>query len=332
MSSDEDLGILPPKRKKGCRNTCNYVKEKRKVARMKGEEYVNSVGNTVPAKKTGSDCKCKYKCCGQFSQEDKDNFIVSLYTKRTKTEQDTSLMGNIERFDVQRPKAGDDSKKKKKSSFKYFVLRGTERMSVCREAFLSLYAVSNKSVFRLTTLLSKNETPTETRGKHNNRGNLLPPDATAKIDSHIQEYPTKIARYTGKSVTYLDSTLITVKKMHEMFQEKYPQLKDVVKYEYYLKHSKSNYGYWFGRPQVDVCSTCEELNIKIKSPFLNETAKRCAVAELIVHKRRSSKFYKKFEEIKNLGIDTPNVTGLAFDYMQNLALPFIPVQEMFYLL
>lgn len=67
MSSDEDLGILPPKRKKGCRNTCNYVKEKRKVARMKGEEYVNSVGNTVPAKKTGSDCKCKYKCCGQFS-------------------------------------------------------------------------------------------------------------------------------------------------------------------------------------------------------------------------------------------------------------------------
>lgn len=102
-----------------------------------------------------------------------------------------------------------------------------------------------------------------------------------------------------------------------MFQEKYPQLKDVVKYEYYLKHYKSNYGYRFGRPQVDVCSTCEELNIKIKSPFLNETAKRCAVAELIVHKRRSSKFYKKFEEIKNLGIDTPNVTGLAFDYMQS---------------
>lgn len=116
-----------------------------------------------------------------------------------------------------------------------------------------------------------------------------------------------------------------------MFQEKYPQLKDVVKYEYYLKHYKSNYGYRFGRPQVDVCSTCEELNVKTKFPFLNETAKRCAVAELIVNKRRSSKFYNKFEEIKILGIDTPNVTGLAFDYMRNLALPFIPVQEMFYL-
>lgn len=36
------------------------------------------------------------------------------------------------------------------------------------------------------------------------------------IDFHIQEYPTKIARYTGRIVTYLDSAL-TVKKIHEMF-------------------------------------------------------------------------------------------------------------------
>lgn len=40
---------------------------------------------------------------------------------------------------------------------------------------------------------------------------------------------------------------------------------------------------------------------------------------------------KNLKKSKKLGIDTPNVTGLAFDYMQNLALPFIPVQEMFYL-
>lgn len=57
-------------------------------------------------------------------------------------------MGNIERFDVQRPKAGDDSKKKKKSSFKYFVLRGTERMSVCRvKPFLACMLFLTKVCF-----------------------------------------------------------------------------------------------------------------------------------------------------------------------------------------
>ncbi|KAJ9577660.1 hypothetical protein L9F63_005740, partial [Diploptera punctata] len=46
------------------------------------------------------------------------------------------------------------------------------------------------------------------------------------------------------------------------------------------------------QPQVDVCSTCEDLNTKIKSSTLNDVAKRAAVAELLVHKRRAKKFYK----------------------------------------
>jgi hypothetical protein len=34
---------------------------------------------------------------------------------------------------------------------------------------------------------------------------------------------------------------------------------------------------------VDACNMSEELKVKIKSPNLNETAKRAAVAELIIH-------------------------------------------------
>lgn len=51
---------------------------------------------------------------------------------------------------------------------------------------------------------------------------------------------------------------------------------------------------------MDVCLSCEELNIKIKSPTLYDVAKRAAVAELMVHKRRASKFYSKFREITDL--------------------------------
>lgn len=54
-------------------------------------------------------------------------------------------------------------------------------------------------------------------------------------------------------------------------------------------------------------------------------------AELIVHKRRAKKFYTKLKEVQSLCKERPEVMGLAFDYMQNMPLPHIPVQEIFYL-
>ncbi|KAG8332466.1 hypothetical protein J6590_022679 [Homalodisca vitripennis] len=49
------------------------------------------------------------------------------------------------------------------------------------------------------------------------------------------------------------------------------------------------YGYRFGRPQVDVCSQCEDLNTKMRSS-LNDNANLAAAAEMLVHKRRANKF------------------------------------------
>lgn len=75
--------------------------------------------------------------------------------------------------------------------------------------------------------------------------------------------------------------------MHSLFLEIYPDTH--VKYSFYYKTFK-NFNFKFGRPQVDVCGTCEELKTKIKNPDLNERAKKVAVAERIVYKRWSKKF------------------------------------------
>lgn len=47
------------------------------------------------------------------------------------------------------------------------------------------------------------------------------------------------------------------------------------------------------------------------------------------HNRRAKTFYK-LQEIKTLCKKGRKTTGLMFDYMQNLPLPFLPVQQMFY--
>lgn len=151
--------------------------------------------------------------------------------------------------------------------------------------------MSNKAVFRLTTLLAKGILPVDMRGKHGNH-NRIPQDALKKLDSHIESFPKKVSHYSSTPVTYLEAGL-TCKQMHDMLIEKHPELQDVIKYEYFLNYYKENCGYRFGRPQVDVCSSCEDLNAKIKSTSLNDNDKRTAAAELIVHKRRAYKFYKK---------------------------------------
>lgn len=70
---------------------------------------------------------------------------------------------------------------------------------------------------------------------------------------------------------------------------------------------------------MEVCSKCGKLNVKIKCPNLNNVAKRTAVAELLVHKSRSKKFYAvmQYEQSKE-GKDEKQILSLAFDYMRQL--------------
>ncbi|PSN39943.1 hypothetical protein C0J52_23288 [Blattella germanica] len=116
--------------------------------------------------------------------------------------------------------------------------------------------------------------------------------------------------------------------MYELYCVKYPD--STVKYDYYREYFRQNYAYRFGRPQIDTCSLCEELKAKLKSPHINENAQRVARAELEVHFRRSRKFYKSLKEHSSVS-QNEHIRSIACDFMQNLPLPNIPVQETFYL-
>lgn len=200
---------------------------------------------------------------------------------------------------------------------------------MCKKAFLSLYGVTAKRVRRLISLLVAGETPKECRGKSSNsRTKAVPGEVIEKIHEHINSFPVKEARYANRNIKYLNAEL-TVKIMHSLFRSKYQDIK--VTYGFYLNYFKENFGYAFGRPQKDVCATCEELGLKLKSNVLNDNAKRAVAAELIIHKNRSKKFYKKLNELKEECASRDDVACICFDYMQNLPLPHIPVQEVFYL-
>lgn len=101
MSFTEDE-LPQPKRIKGVVNTESHKKEKMKIAKREVKEYVNTRGNLVPGKASGPDCECRDKCTFKFSVEEKNNIILNLYSRKSKSEQETILIGLIERYDIKR--------------------------------------------------------------------------------------------------------------------------------------------------------------------------------------------------------------------------------------
>lgn len=72
---------------------------------------------------------------------------------------------------------------------------------------MNLYAISHFRVQRLNLLLSKEESPKYTRGKHNNRPFSVTEESKLKIKMHIESFPYKISHYATKNIHYLDSKL-----------------------------------------------------------------------------------------------------------------------------
>nr|CAD7409591.1 unnamed protein product [Timema poppensis] len=238
------------------------------------------------AHKDGCYWKCHKKCLDALSEEEKLTIFTHFYNDFTsKDEQDIFLQGLIEVRPIARRRSHGPVEKKKprKSGFCYHVLNGGTRVPVCKKALINLLNIGEKRIRRISGLLLEGRSPRDGRGL-NPKSHSIPGEIVELVKNHIECFPTKQSHYSGSDQVYLDSQL-NVTKMYQLFVQKHPEAK--VKYNFYYTYFKENYGYKFGRPQKDVCSTCEQLSVKIKSPALNDRAKRVAVAEKVVHTKEA---------------------------------------------
>lgn len=267
------------------------------------------------------------KCFEKVGEKDRKAIFEKFYGMTTKNEQDIYIQGLIEVKTVSRVRKRLEKSQNRLNSFQLFVTVNNSKIKICQGAFLSIHAIGRERLKRIQKLLKSGSTPRDRRGK-NIKGNAIKPEIREQISNHIKCFPVKESHYSGKDYNYLHAQL-NIKIMYNLFKEKYPATK--VKYSYYNKFFHENFNLHFGRPQVDTCNVCEELNLKIKSPSLGDTAKKVAVAEKVVHCRRSQKFYTALKQQIEDCKQRNDLEAIAFDYMQNLQLPEIPVQDLFYL-
>lgn len=326
-STDEEQVTVPIKRKKGLKQV-KYKSEEIKESHVKGKQYINWKGNTVSPNKQGEDCKCVSGCFKRVSEGDRKEVNDKFYNFNTKNEQDAYLQSLISIHDVaRRRQVSNNNPKPKSHSYVYRISCSSGSYTVCKKAFGAIHGVSDNRIRRLYNLLSLGKSPIDERGK-SRPGNAKAGYVIKQICDHIESFPVKEAHYTSHDYKYLSERL-NVKLMHKLYLERHPN--SDVKYNFYYQIFKERYSLSFGRPQVDSCVTCEELSVKIKSGTLNEVAKRVSVAEKMVHIRRSKKFFDKIKAVAALVKQSDDSVGICIDYMQNLELPNIPIQDMFYL-
>lgn len=316
----------PARSKKRPDNSADYPRNKRKKARLSGGAYLTSKNKSVSKKDIGMPCQCSKKCMEKISDIDMINNMSKFYNLNTKNEQDIYIQGLITCTGVKRRRLNAESSNRQKS-FKYSVVIGCEKKEVCLAAFLSLFGLTVARVKRIRYLLVKGLIPEDKRGKKKS-ANAKSSDDIAAVIAHISSFPVKESHYSSVPVNYLPAQL-TVKKMHQLFKETH--VGTTIKYEYYNKIFKENFALRFGRPAVDTCCKCEELDLRINSKTLNEVAKRVALGEKCVHIKRSKKFQHKIKEATEKSRNDEKFLGICYDYMQNVSLPIIPVQDLFYL-
>lgn len=345
--SESELDGVPSKRKKGVSNEAKYKRNVIKTAKVKGQAYTSYSGKHVDQRvQECFNCRCAVKCYAKLTDETKSDIWNNFYSFENKNVQDTYLQGLIEKRQAKRRRskkkdldlsedddqmATDDEKvsrptKMKTNFFTYYLKIDGELQVVCKNTFMKVHDITAKRVRRLCMLLVAGKSPVDLRGKMRSC-NAIKGEVCIKIHEHISKFEAKKTHYGGKPKEYLDARL-NVKIMHNMFLESYPECNSVT-YSFYRKYFLENFSLTFGRPQVDVCSTCERFSSKMRDQSLSDNTKRGVAAEQIIHKRRAKKFYTALKDASvNKDDDT---VAIAFDYMQNQPLPHIPVQEVFYL-
>ena len=163
-----------------------------KRSRVKGTQFVNYAGKTVPERKTGQSCNCKKECFSKIDVCDQIRILDRFNSFTSKYAQDIYLQGLIISHQVQRRRPSENvTSINLTHSFKYFVTIDDKRNEVCQKAFIALHSLKGDGrVHRLQELLLAGKSPVDLRGK-NPTPNAKPADVKMLIHQHIESCTKK---------------------------------------------------------------------------------------------------------------------------------------------
>ncbi|PSN29740.1 hypothetical protein C0J52_27986 [Blattella germanica] len=245
---------------------------------IEGDDHFNHKGKYIPARVTGSDCKCtRLQCFQKISEDARKRLMVQFNSMESKNDQDSHLAGLISSNNPcrRRPRishnrtqesSGSEGEEKSYANSSYYTYKvrvNNEEINVCYKALLSLHGIQRGRLRRIQqSLTSTGIAPKDSRGKHNSHKHKTPKIIESLITDHIESFKARQSHYSRRSNPnrlYLPETL-SVKDMHRMFLDSYHIN---VSYQVYWLIFSTKFNIKFGYPRSDTCSVCDSLQLSI---------------------------------------------------------------------
>ena len=139
---------------KRIRKVENWKKNKRKIKRARGEEYVSTTGNTVPAKNVAVsrpiDCRCPLKCCDKITNDRQNQLRDQFYEMADWIVQTAYICGQVKVITVAKRYTKNDKSRRQRSKLYYLPDADGHDVRVRTGFFAHVLALSDGRIARAT--------------------------------------------------------------------------------------------------------------------------------------------------------------------------------------
>lgn len=249
--------------RKRIRNEGNWVRNRTKSKRNRGEQYEyktkKNERKVKPPKQMGAGCgiPCRKQCKQNITYEQRELLFKKYWQMGDVERQREYLLRHITKSSPVR-KSG--TKRPRKTTLSYFFyIRGT-KVEVCQVFFLQTLGISTRTI---STVLSKNDSngnlDSDRRGKHRNQ-RKIPDEIRRQVREHIEMFPRVEGHYVRKDSKreYLESSL-TLAEMYRQY-EKWCDEKGytAAKFWFYEHVFGTEFNISFHCAKKDQCTLCTE--------------------------------------------------------------------------
>lgn len=339
LSEAESVELEHPQGRKRLRHEPNWARNKQKRRKDRGKAYAtyHGKGESVGKKKLiPVACKCQFNCTARVNVEERIRIFKDFYKLSSHDEQNKYLFGLIRRSSPTKKRSKANPRN---NTFIYSVRLSTgNSVQVCKKIFQTVHAITKRRVENICEkLVSGVLFSGDSRGKHDNRPNRINESLKDQIREHIRSYPSQESHYSRSSNRkrkYLSEGL-SIARMYRQYLEMYePNISDgeapQVKEYLYRKIFTEEFNIGFGYPRSDTCEKCDLLKLSINIAQ-SENERDQKQAELAEHQEKASQGYRSLRTDSALAKDDPETLVIAFDLEQNLPVPTLTHNSMFYL-
>lgn len=325
--SPRDLENLNSGKKRSL-NVSEWKDKKQKRLRNCGLEYTNNrgQGKLIPAKElpvTAKGCgeSCAKEGCRILSLNTVHELHKTFY-KLNYNEQQLFLLKYIHIREMKRRRKGKtDATSLKLAGYDFNI----NNKPVCRKTLLNVFSITIKRVRVLQNKLKDGEVaPRDKRGIHLNRRHATNKNTRDLIREHVKSFPLIENHYSRNvSAKKCLSIDLSVRKMHRLYIEKYPQ--NSATYSMYRKIFNRDFNLRFGSPRSDTCKLCDQLYAKLVLAATDNERKEIESQSLQHHMKADAAYKQLAEDGSN-----PNYITLCVDLQQVLFTPTLRHSDIYY--